>query len=309
MRKSGEDMKKTLLLVMGLIIMLAGIAQAQTPSAEEILKLIRDIRLPQDSLSSLAFDMRMNLPMPLNILCQVRYHAPDQYSLHVFDDHDQTPVLIIIGHNALINDPLAISLTLIASAGVAFDLVPRGDEYNAQFAFNMPSDGTINNRIELDFKSMFARVTENVSIENASDGEVIFSGTTSKKSRCVAVLAPDEKFALRHDRLYIENEPLAILEINDIKVDVASQPAAVLFPMTQLDDSGIKYSRIEPQGMIDTAMVAASVLKAVFIRSAIRNQSLRGQIEEMTGQKIDWQMIEAFDAARSEQLRRIFKPL
>jgi len=309
MLKNGEDMKKTLLLVMVLIVSMAGVAWAQTPSAEEILKLIRDIRLPQDNLSSLAFDMRMNLPMPLNILCQVRYNAPDRYSLHVFDDHDQTPVLIVIGQNALINDPLADSLTLIASAGVAFDLVPRGEEYNAQFAFNMPTDGTINNRVELDFKTMFARVNENVSVENASDGEVIFAGMTSKKSRCVAVIAPDEKFALRQARLYVENEPLAILEINDIKVDAASQSEAAVFPMTQLVDAGIKYSRIEPQGMIDTAMVAASVLKAVFARSAIRNQSLRSKIEEMTGQKLDWHKIEALDGARSEQLRQIFKPL
>ncbi|PKL50150.1 MAG: hypothetical protein CVV42_03950 [Candidatus Riflebacteria bacterium HGW-Riflebacteria-2] len=302
-------MKKTLFFVFSLIVMIAGVAPAQTPTAEEILKLIRDVRLPQDNLSSLAFDMRMNLPMPLNILCQVRYHAPDHYSLHVFDDHDQTPVLIIIDHQALINDPLAESLTLIASAGVAFDFVPRGEEYNAQFAFNMPTDGAINNRVELDFKSMFARVSENVSVENASDGEVIFSGQTSKKNRCIAVLAPSEKFALRQTRLYLEGEPIAILEVTDIRVDTASEAAVTLFPMTELDVSGDKYSQIEPQGMIDTALVAASVLRAVFARSAIRNQELREKIEEMIGQRADWSAIEAVDAVRSEKLRRIFKPL
>jgi len=302
-------MKKTLLFVMGLIIMLAGVAQAQTPSAEEVLKLIRDIRLPQDNLSSLAFDMRMNLPMPLNILCQVRYHAPDSYSLHVFDDHDQTPVLIIIDQKALINDPMAGTLTLIASAGVAFDLVPRGEEYNAQFAFNMPTDGKISNRVELDFKTMFARVTENISVEKASAGAIIFSGTTSQKSRCVATLAPDEKFALHYARLYIENEPLPILEINDIRVDAASQTAVTIFPMTDLNASGVKYSQIEPQGMIDTALVATSVIKAVFARSAIRNQPLREKIEEMVGQRVNWTTIEAVDSERSEKLRQIFKPL
>jgi len=302
-------MKKTLLFVMGLIFMLAAVAQAQTPSAEDIIKLIRDIRMPQDNLGSLAFDMRMNLPMPLNILCQVRYHAPDCYSLHVFDDHDQTPVLIIIDQKALINDPMAESLTLVASAGVAFDLVPRGEEYNAQFAFNMPTDGKISNRVELDFKTMFARVTENVSVESASAGSVIFSGATSKKSRCAAVLAPDEKFPLRQARLYIEDEPLPILEINDIRVDAASQTAATLFPMTELAASGVKYSQVEPQGMIDTALVATSVIKAVFARSAIRNQQLREKIEEMIGQRVDWASIEVSDAERSEKLRKIFKPL
>jgi len=302
-------MKKTLLLVMVLIAALTGTAQAQAPSAEEIVKLIRDIRLPQDNLSSLAFDMRMNLPMPLNILCQVRYHAPDHYSLHVFDDHDQTPVLIIIGQKAMINDPLAESLTLVASAGVAFDFVPRGEEYNAQFAFNMPVDGKVNNHVELDFQTMFARITENVSVEIASAAAIIFSGTTSQKSRCVATLAPDEKFALRQARIYIENEPLPILEINDIRVNVASQAAATLFPMTELEASNIKYSLVEPQGMIDTALVASSVIKAVFARSAIRNQQLREKIEEMTGQRVDWSAIEVVDTLRSEKLRQIFRPL
>ncbi len=307
--KTGGAMKNALLLLLGIFTILAGVAPAQTPSAAEIFGRIRDIRLPQDSLDSLAFDMRMNLPLPLNILCQVRYQAPNHYSLRVFDDHDQTPVLIIIGQKALINDPLASSLTLIASAGVAFDLVPRGEEYNAQFAFNMPVDGAINNRVELDFKSMFARVTENVNVENASGGEVIFSGMTGQKSRCVAILIPSEKFALRQVRLFVEDEPLAVLELNNIMVDKASETVAGLFPMTDLADSAIKYSQVEPQGMIDTAMVAASVLKAVFARSAIRNQTLREKIEEMIGQSVDWQSIEKVDAERSKQLRQLFKPL
>ncbi len=302
-------MKSRLLIIIALLVLATGAVFAQIPSEEEVRKMVKNIKMPPDELNSLAFDMRMNLPMPLNILCQLRYKAPDQYSLHVFDDQDQTPVLIIIGQTAMINDPLADSVTLVATAGVVFDFVPQGEDYNAQFAFNMPVDGKIINRVELDFTTMFSRANENVGIENASAGEIVFSGTTSQKSRCVAILAPDEKFALREARLFTEDESEAVLELNNIRVDAEIDAAPALFPMAELASSAIKLTFIEPEGMIDTAMVAASVLRAVFARSAIRNEPLRENIEAMLNQQVDWDAIAASDAARAEKLRLIFQPL
>lgn len=307
--KAGNQMKNTVAIALLMLVCLVGAAMAETTPPEKISELVRDIRLPGDELKSLAFDMHMNLPMPLSILCQVRYSAPDKYSLHVFDNYDQTPVLIIIGRTAMINDPFAGSLTLIASAGVAFDLVPRGTEYNAQFAFNIPVAGEIKNRIELDFKTMFSRVSENITVENAASDTLLFSGLTEQKSRCVAVFAPDELFALREVALFVEEEKTAVLELKNIRVDSAPESVAEVFPMMQLASSAIALNPIEPQGMIDTAMVATTVIKAVFARSAIRNEPLRENLENMLSQKIDWASIEKVDAARSEQLRQIFKPL
>ncbi|MBU1106500.1 MAG: hypothetical protein KKB51_07545 [Candidatus Riflebacteria bacterium] len=292
-----------------LLMFIAGMTFAQTPKPEEVAQMVENISLPQDQLKSLAFDMRMNLPMPLSILCQLRYQAPDQYALHVFDNYDQTPILIIIGHTAMINDPFASNLTLVASAGVAFNFVPQGSDYNAQFAFNMPLDGKINNHVELDFKTMFSRVSENLKVENATAGSLVFSGNTEQKSRCTAILAAQEKFALREVRLFIENEPTAILEIEKIKVDAESEPIADMFPLAALASSSISLNFIEPQGMIDTALVAMTVIKAVFARSAIRDPQLREKIEAMLNQKVDWFSVESVDASRSEKLREIFKPL
>jgi hypothetical protein len=302
-------MKKTFLLLLVLCALCTGIASAQTLSVEDIKKRVKDVRLPQDQLKSLAFDMHMNLPLPLNILCQLRYLAPDQYCLQVFDSHDDTPVLIIIDQTALVNDPLADNLTLVASAGVAFDLVPRGDEYNAQFAFNVPVDGKINNRVELDFTTMFSRVVKDIDISNASGGELVFSGKTEKESRCVAVFAPKQAYALRSTALFIPDHPDAILKIDNIRLDVASETVLSRFPMAELIASGVTFDKVQPQGMFDTALVAASVLKAVFARSAIRNQELREKIETMINQKVDWQGIKATDDSRSAKLRQLFKPL
>ncbi|HAE38379.1 MAG TPA: hypothetical protein DCG57_07045 [Candidatus Riflebacteria bacterium] len=302
-------MKNTVVITIFMLVCLAGMAMAQTKSPEQILELVRDISLPGEDVKSLAFDMHMTLPMPLSILCQVRYAAPDQYSLHVFDNYDQTPVLIIIGRTAMINDPFADSLTLIASAGVAFDLVPSGAEYNAQFAFNMPVDGKIKNRIELDFKTMFSRVTENVVIQSTSSDTLLFAGLTEQKSRCTAVFAANEKFALREVALFVEEEQTSVLALKNIRVDAATEEVVTVFPLPQLASLALALNHIEPQGMIDTAMVATTVIKAVFARSAIRNAPLRENLEGMLNQKIDWAEIEKADAARSKKLRQIFKPL
>ena len=292
-----------------LLIFIAGMAMAQTTVPEEVVGMVKDIRLPQDRLESLAFDMHMNLPMPLNILCQLRFRAPDQYSLCVFDNYDQTPMLIIIGQTAMINDPFADNLTLVASAGVAFDLVPQGSEYSAQFAFNMPVEGKINNRIGLDFKTLFSRVSENLNVETATAGNLIFSGSTEQKSRCVAVFATQEKFALQEVGLFVEGEPTAVLEIKNIRVDAGAESVADVFPLVQLASSTIPFSFVEPDGMIDTALVATTVLKAVFARTALRNQPLREKIEAMFNQKVDWSSVGSVDTSRSEKLREIFRPL
>ncbi|EKD81088.1 MAG: hypothetical protein ACD_39C01985G0002 [uncultured bacterium] len=306
-KKVGDKMKPGFAKILTILMFMTGLAFAQVPTVEEVRGMVRDVRLPEDQAGSLSFDMYMNLPMPLSILCQLRYSAPDKYSLQVFDNYDQTPVLIIIGQTAMINDPFADGLTLIASAGVAFDLVPRGSEYNAQFAFNMPVDGEIKNRVELDFKTMFSRVSENVTVESAASDTVLFSGLTEQKSRCVALFAPNEKFALRELALFVEEEQAAVLALKNIRVDSETETVAADFPMLQLASSAIPLNFIEPQGMIDTAMVATTVIKAVFARSAIRNQPLREKLESMINQKIDWASVAASDAVRSEKLRQIFR--
>lgn len=283
-----------------------GEMKPEIPAWSELSRMVKDIRLPGDSLKSIAVDMHMNLPLPLKLSCFLRYHAPASYSLQIFDGDDQTPVLIICENIALVNDPMADDISLIASAGVTFEFVPRNEQYNANFAFNTPVDGKINDRIELDFVSLFSRITADQAVQKISPHQFMLSGTTEQNSSFSAEINTQEAFPLKKLSMFVAENPVAVLSFPRIDVDAAVAERDFVFPLQQLNDSGLQIKQSSPQGIIDTMVVVTTVIKAVFARSAIRNPDCRQQVEAMLKTTFDWQGLTAKDAARSAILRKIF---
>lgn len=274
---------------------------------EEVREKIRDIRLPGDKMNTLAFDMRMTLPLPLDLICFLRYEAPENYSLKVFDAVDKTPIMIIAESMAMINDPMAEQVDLIASCGVTFELKPANDQYNANFAFTTPSDGKITNRVELDFKTLFSRVVKDLKLEKKSDGQMVFSGTSEQNSTCQAVVDLRQNFILKTLGISVPENPIPVLRFTKIELDLPVSADSFNFPMRALEASDLKFSISRPQGMIDTMLIVTTVIKAVFARTAIRNPQAREQIEAMLKTSLDWKSMEERDAVRSEKLRKIFQ--
>ena len=307
-RLSRKVVALSVLMVL-LVVFVAPVA-AQTassaPSWESLMGLVKDIRLPGEKFKSLAVDMQMNLPIPLKLSCFLRYQAPDQFCLQVFDGEDQTPVMIIKDKLALINDPLADDVSLIASAGVSFDFVPQGEQYNANFAFTTPTDGVSKNHVELDFTHLLQRVTANYNIQQLSPEQFLLSGTTEHNSSCSVQINTAAVFPLVKLGMFVDENPLAVLNFSRIEADSEVAAADFAFPLQQLNDSGLKISRSEPQGMVDTMLIVSTVIKAVFARSAIRNPEFREQIEGMIQSSIDWEGIAEKDSQRSTVLRSIF---
>ncbi|HNX74206.1 MAG TPA: hypothetical protein PLM07_11160 [Candidatus Rifleibacterium sp.] len=294
---------------------LAGVALAMlllvsplhsAPQIEEVQALIGNINLPGDRFSSLAIDMMMRLPgTPVELLCQLRYQAPDRYSLQVFDGFDQTPVLLVTDSMALINDPFAEQLTLIASAGVLFELQPQEGRYNANFAFNMPGDREIVNRAVLDFKTMFARLQKDINIEVASNGSLIFSGTSTEDSRCLAEINASAAFPLQFVRVFTKDSTIPVLDFKLIRADESF--VMPLFPATELKESNLPVVAVNPQGVLDTMTIMSSVFKAVFARAAIRDAAIREEISKMLQlPPTDWNGAALRDTSRGETLRRMF---
>lgn len=286
------------------------VAQTQTASPtatwQELTGLIKDIRLPGDQLKSLAVDMHMNLPLPLKISCFLRYQAPDKYSLQVFDGEDQTPIMIIADNLAFINDPLADDLSLIASAGVAFELIPQNEQYNANFAFNTPVDGSIKNRVELDFINLFARVSRNMQVQTLSENKFQLTGSSEQNSSCSADIDPAAAFPLTRLCMFVPENPEPVLTLSRIETDGNIAAENFAFPLQKLIDSGLPITRSTPQGIVDTVLVVSTVIKAVFARSAIRNPHCREQIEAMLKTSVNWQDLAEKDALCSAALRKIF---
>jgi hypothetical protein len=309
-------MKKIFLIIFAFIFSLqpgyAEVPKKITP--EDVQRMVGNINLPKDQVGSLKLDMHMNLSSAMRILVQLRYAKPDNYSLMVFDDHDKTPIMIVTGKKALVNDPLAESMTLVASAGVAFELKPQGDQYNANFAFNMPLAGKINNRVDLDFKTLFSRVCIDVEVNQSQNEHVRFYGKTAQKSSCEAFFDATEPFALKSMAIRVEGHSDPVIQFPVIQFPVIEVgkniPNRVFaFPIDELRKSGLKFSEIEPDGMIDTMMVVASVMRGIFSRAAIRSVELREQIETSLKFSPDWEKMTRVDAERSKLLKKIFFPM
>jgi len=274
---------------------------------EEIKEKIRDIRLPGDKMQTLAFDMRMTLPLPLDLVCFLRYEAPEKYSLKIFDAVDKTPIMIIAENMAMINDPMAEQISLVASCGVTFELLPANDQYNANFAFTTPSDGKIINRVELDFKTLFSRVGKDLKLEKTSDGLMLFSGTSEQNSICQALVDLEHGFILKTISMSVAENPVPVLRFTRIELDQPIASDSFEFPIAALEASDLKFSISQPQGIIDTMLVVTTVIKAVFARSAIKIPQAREKIEAMLQTTLDWESMQNNDNARSAKLREIFQ--
>ncbi len=299
-------MRFAYLPVMFLLLVVSSLQASVQPA--EVQTMIRDINLPGDDLKSLAIDMKLRLPgSPLELLCQLRYRSAGQYSLAVYDGSDSVPVLVVAEGLALVNDPLAERPEVIASAGVLFELLPQEGRYTANFAFNMPANGEIRNRISLDFKTMFSRLCENLELSTASDGRLIFSGATIEKSRCRAELLPSASFPIQTLQLFVAEGDQPVLDFGMIRVDADfSLPG---FPLNELLKAGQVDDPVHPEGMFDTMTIMTSVIKAVFARAAMRDASIRQEISRMLGlENYDWDGLSRRDAVRSESLRRLFPP-
>lgn len=270
-------------------------------------QLVKNVELPPDQLQSLALDMHLRLPeSPAHLLCRLRFVASDGYSLQVFDARDEIPVLVIADQMAMINDPFAEKLTIIASSGVVFELQQQGEQVTANFSFNQPVDGVVKNRINLDFKKLFAQVDKDLRLQPAENGLLHFSGHTVRGNRCLASFNASAPMPLQSLQLFIAGAAEPVLEFSLLQADAAGYPVAE-FPLAGLQQSGLAAAPTQLSGFFDTMGVMTSVLKAVFARAAIHEPAIREKVGDML--KLvspDWEKMQKNDSLRREKLQELF---
>ena len=270
-------------------------------------RLVKNVVLPQDQLPSLALDMHLRLPeSPVHLLCRLRFVASDSYSLQVFDARDETPIMVIADQMTMTNDPFAEKLTIIASSGVVFELLQQGEQVTANFSFNQPVDGVIKNRVDLDFKKLFAQVDKDLQLQPAENGRLSFSGQTIRGNRCLASFNASAPLPLQSLQLFIAETAEPVLEFSLLQTGSADYPVAE-FPLEGLQQSGLAAAPAQLSGFLDTMGVMTSVLKAVFARAAIHEPSIREKVGDML--KLvspDWEKMQQNDSQRREKLRELF---
>ena len=270
-------------------------------------RFVRNVAIPGNNYTSLALDMHLRLPeSPVHLLCRLRFVASDSYSLQVFDARDETPVMVIADQMAMINDPFAEKLTIIASSGVVFELLQQGEQVNANFSFNQPVDGIVKNRIDLDFKKLFAQVDQDLQLQPAENGLHKFSGQTVRGNRCLAVFNASAPLPLQSLQLFMAEAAEPVLEFSLLQAGSKEYPVAE-FPSEALQQSGMAAAPTNLNGFFDTMGVMTSVLKAVFARAAIHEPAIREKVGDML--KLvspDWEKMQKNDSRRREKLRELF---
>ncbi len=300
-------MKKEKIWYFFVVFMIFAIGQTFGVTFAEIKSGVKSIHIPEQKFDSFGFDMKMDLPMPLHIICQVRFVAPGSYTLRVFDASDKAPIMILADQKGIIYDPLSASVTMVEPVGTLFEMLPKGDQFVANFAFTMPNDkDEISNRIDIDLSSLFKKADRNTTASE-TNGTIFFSGVSEQGSKCKAEF--DSKFIDMPRRLEVltKENPLPVLSFDKFFRNEKIEKKWFVFPSEKLAKCGAKIETLKNGGIINTVMIVQKVMKAVFSRSAIKNVQLREQIEKMFFTKPDWKKIQAEDEKAAKQLKSVFQ--
>lgn len=285
-------------------------AKDKLPSSELLKGWAKSIQIPGSSFKTFSADITMNLPLPLKLLCQIRYEANNNYSLRVFDMSDKTPFLIVSDKKGIIYNPTNGKVTLVSSGGAFFELVPNGKDFNANFAINLPVDGKAKDKFVLDFDSMFKRIVDNIEVVPGNSSQTfILKGDTQQKGWAKAYFDIKNIYKLTRIEAAPEGSTKPFLIIDKIKANEKLEKHAFSFPEAMLKKSGLEIDKISGEGFMDTVSLFSAIMKMMFTRVAINNKEVRESIEKMLHIKPDWDKMSIVDAKSSRILRGIFQPL
>jgi hypothetical protein len=304
-------MNRFLLLGTILLLILPGFT-ANAENKENMVdlaeSLVKNIERINDASGSLKIDMQMNLPLPMRVLAQIRCNN-NQYGLFVFDGFDHTPILIVTEETAMINDPLNEGVLLVSPAGITFETGPQNEQYNAYFSFTTPDKGKIINRINMDLVSLFARIEKDKTAYKNKEGLIVYQGKSKRNSSCKAVFKPEAPLAMQSLEINLPDEKEPIMSFPSIQTNIKNDPTIFNFPLAKLENSGLKVTRAKPEGFVDKMSIMANIMRALFVRVAIRNEKLRNEICKNFNLNPNWEQININDRTRSEILKNIFKPV
>ncbi len=96
--------------------------EAETPSAKDLIKLVRPVDSWSKKFKSLEFSMTYHLEDRANLDYHVSYEAPDHYRLSIRDLRDGAPLLLLSDHTLMIYDPIkgAVVYSEFASLDMSF---------------------------------------------------------------------------------------------------------------------------------------------------------------------------------------------
>ena len=214
--------------------------QTKELAPSELKALAPLVRAESSMYSSLIVEALLSAPsIKTAIKYRVYYSKTNGYALYVRDMRDETPIFLIAENKALLFDPLEEELILFKDIGLMFELGMIGEELRFVSAFRGKTEGPrseILNAINMDFVSIFNRVTINLKGERIREGRerYILSGETALGSMCVAEIDPSASIPFIRVGFYRKGESEPFLNFSRLAANIGIDSTVFVFPIGDL---------------------------------------------------------------------------
>jgi hypothetical protein len=283
--------------------------QIKELSPSELKGLAPVISTENPKYSSLTVEAIFSAPsIKTAIRYRVYYSKANGYALYVLDMMDETPIFLLVEEKALLFDPSEDELILFQDIGLMFELRMEGNELRFVSAFRQKRGGPkpeIVNTLNMDFVSIFNRVTVNLKGERIKEGKYILSGETELGNVCVAEIDPSAFIPILRIGFYRKGEPRPLLSFSRLEANKGIDNSVFLLPIKDLMDRGlvIKTAAFNQEHFIDLMSLMGRVL---FVRSALAFPEMRKDLVQLGINDSDWHVIEKRDKRISQALKEVF---
>jgi hypothetical protein len=285
--------------------------ESKSLSSSELKKKVKVIIPEKENFSSLQIDSSFfgGADAVLNI--RLFFRKPEEYALYMLDGFDSTPIFVVTHGDCIMYDPLKDHIQYTRNAGVVYEVGMEKDQFMLRGAFDVTlnhlteeTKPIIKNTVIVDLKSIINQITIELKSEKAGQNEFILMGYTERRSYCRAYINPTADIPITRMIIYSKGQKSPIFAFNKIETGEMIDEKIFLSPLKKLHESKLQLKEMDIREIKNADM--SQLAKAIFIRSAIRHQELRGEIDKMGFQNIDWRETINRDQRVSSILRKLF---
>jgi hypothetical protein len=221
--------------------------------------------------------------------------------LALSDPKDGTPLLICAGDHALIYDLVGGCAECFDSAHFELLIYNADDRVHASYGLTQGP-----NHILLDLPSILAHGADQPSASH--DGNLwTLNGFTRRGGLVVAHINLGEDFPYSSVRLYVKGDSEPVMTVGPIDVN---KPPKIAFPnMPNEATVAAKLRVVHVEKAAANVPAAekevATAMRTFMYRAALREPTIRADIERQYGSQIDWSVLADRDKYMSAELREL----
>lgn len=285
--------------------------ESKALSPLELKKGIKVIIPEKESFSSLEIDFSFFGGADAVINIRLFFRKPEEYALYMLDSFDSTPIFVVTHGDCIMYDPLKDHIQYTRNAGVVYEVGMEKDQFILRGAFDVTLNllteepkPLIKNTVVVDLLSIVNQITVDLKSRQMGRNKYLFVGYTERQSYCRAHINPTAEIPIVRMMIYSKDQRSPIFSFNKIETGAIIDDGIFKSPLKRLRESKLRLKEMDVHKLKNVDMTQWA--KAIFIRSAMRHPELRGEIDQMGFEDIDWLATINRDKRVSSILRKLF---